>query len=289
MTTPAPPSSPSCSRDAGGRSLQTRSSLATDLTRLGVAPGETLLVHSSLSSLGWVCGGAPTVVEALLDALGPQGTLVAPTHSTDNTDPAGWQAPPVPEDWWPIIRAEMPGYDPRTATTRGMGRIPEAVRTWPGAIRSAHPQTSFAAIGPRADEVTSPHPLECALGDDSPLGHLERLDARVLLLGVGYDSCTTFHLAEYRVPAPRRVPTASAVLRPDGTRAWVTYSDIDPDDEAFVAIGEAFETSLSAEHPAAGGARSAVGSVGDATARLFPVAAAAAFATAWLTERATTR
>ncbi|ACQ78655.1 Aminoglycoside N(3')-acetyltransferase [Beutenbergia cavernae DSM 12333] len=284
MTTPAPPSS---STDLHGRSLQTRSSLAQDLAALGVRPGETLLVHSSLSSLGWVCGGAPAVVDALLDALGPDGTLAVPTHSMDNTDPAGWQAPPVPEDWWPLIRAEMPGYDPRTSPTRGMGRIPDAVRAVPGAVRSAHPQSSFTALGARAAEVTEPHPLECNLGDDSPLGHLERLGARVLLLGVGYDACTTFHLAEYRVPRPRLAPSSCAVLRADGTREWVTYTDVELDDEGFPELGAAFEAAAHDDDGAASGAGGGgvvVGRVGDATARLFPLAAAAAFATAWLTE-----
>lgn len=77
--------------------LQTRASLAAALRDLGVRPGETLLAHTSLSSLGWVCGGPVALVQALLDAVGPDGTLTVPTHSGDNSDPAGWSAPPVPE------------------------------------------------------------------------------------------------------------------------------------------------------------------------------------------------
>src|SRR5215216_7553101 len=90
---------------AASPSPVTRDGLAADLGRLGVRPGSVLLVHSSLSSLGWVCGGAQAVVEALLDALGPDGTLVVPTHTGGNSEPSQWQHQPVPEDWWPVIRA----------------------------------------------------------------------------------------------------------------------------------------------------------------------------------------
>ena len=105
--------------------------------------------------------------EALLEAVGPTGTIVMPAQSGDNSDPAHWIAPPVPKDYWPIIRDSMPAYDPRITPTRAIGRVAELFRTWPGALRSGHPSCSFAALGPNAPVITAEHPLANALGGDA--------------------------------------------------------------------------------------------------------------------------
>ncbi|MFJ6572658.1 aminoglycoside N(3)-acetyltransferase [Streptomyces sp. NPDC091292] len=255
-----PPAGPLC----------TRGSLAADLRTLGLHPGETLLLHTSLSSLGWVCGGAGTVVRALLDVLGDDGTLVVPTHSGDNSDPANWGNPPVPEGWWADIRASMPAYDARTTPAFGVGVLPETVRTWPGAVRSAHPQTSFAALGARAAGLMDGHAPDCRLGERSPLARLEEAGARVLLLGAGFDSCTAFHLAEYRIPTPQ-ADNSFAAMTPTGRR-WLTVRDTAISADRFDALGTSFE----AERPVVRG------TVGAAPSRLFSLAEAVAYATSWL-------
>ncbi|KIN00522.1 hypothetical protein OIDMADRAFT_55107 [Oidiodendron maius Zn] len=122
--------------------LCTRFTIRRDLCKLRVEASDILLVHSSMSNLGFINGGAETVVQALPDTLGPAGTLVDPTHSGDNSDPSEWANPPVLKEWWDKIRRTMPLYNQQTTHTRGMGVIPETVRTWPFAVRSAHPQTS---------------------------------------------------------------------------------------------------------------------------------------------------
>ncbi len=246
---------------------RTRASLAADLRRLGVRPGEVLLVHSSLSSLGWVVGGEVAVVGALLDALGPDGTLVVPAQSFGNSDPSGWSRPPVPESWWPVIRANTPPYDPEITPTRGLGRVPETVRTWPGAVRSAHPHASFAAVGARAAELLATHDLDCRFGARSPMPAIEAAGARVLLLGAGFDSCTCLHLAETRIPGAPTEELSCSIRT-----GWVTYADTVADEDDFAELG--------ADFAATGAAHT--GRVGNAEARLFGVAEIVAFAVDWL-------
>ncbi len=253
---------------------RTVSTLSADLRALGLVDGAVVLVHSSLGSIGWVAGGPVAVIQALLDVVGPAGTVVMPTQSGDLSDPAGWSNPPVSEDWVGTIRAEMPSYDPLRTPTRGMGRVPELFRTWPGAIRSNHPLTSFAAIGPEADAIMRDHELENSLGEGSPLARLYDRDAHVLLLGAGYGSCTSFHLAEYRTGGARPVELGAPVLR-DGERVWATYADIELRAELFDELGHDFEQACRVRR----------GLVGSAESRLFSQRAAVDFAVEWLRER----
>ncbi|MFI5844387.1 aminoglycoside N(3)-acetyltransferase [Catenuloplanes sp. NPDC051500] len=250
----------------------TRSSLAAELAALGVRTGGVLLVHGSLRALGWVCGGAEAVVLALRDVLGPGGTLVVPTHTPINSDPAHWVNPPVPVEWWPVIRAETPAFDPARTPSRYMGAIAEQVRTWPGARRSAHPQVSFAALGPRAAEITDGHGLGDGLGEASPLGRLYRLGADVLMLGTGWDTCTSLHLAEYRWAGAPRQTEGSAVRGPDGEQTWATWEDVAFDSSDFELIGADLPDFVPVH----------TGPVGGGTGTLVAQPAAVDFAARWL-------
>jgi aminoglycoside 3-N-acetyltransferase len=219
----------------------TRRTVAADLARLGVPEGGTVLVHSSLSALGYVVGGAQTVVLALLDCLGSAGTLVMPAHSAEYSDPSGWSNPPVAPAWWPVIRDEMPAFDPVLTPTRGMGAIVECFRHVPGVQRSDHPQVSFVAHGPGATGVVQGHELTNGMGERSPLARVYDLDGFVLLLGVGHGNNTSLHLAEHRAPRSlKRWITQSAAVSVEGERRWTSWSDLEGDTDDFEAVGRAF-------------------------------------------------
>ena len=239
-------------------------SLHHDLEILGVRPGMVLLVHASLSAMGWVCGGPVAVILALQNALGTAGTLVMPAHSADLTEPSKWREPPVPETWWPVIRKNTPAYDPDLTPTRSMGIIAETFRKQNGALRSAHPQHSFCAVGPRASFITDGHTLECGMGERSPLARIYELDGHVLLLGVDHSRNTSMHLAEYRASYPsRRVVEEAAPLSAAGASGkWTTFEDINLDSSDFGRIGEDLLRS-------SGGGGVSRGKVGQANSQLM--------------------
>lgn len=253
----------------------TVTSLVDDLLRLGLGAGQTVLVHSSLSALGWVCGGPVAVIQALEAVLGPDGTLIMPAHSGDLSDPGYWVNPPVPEFWWPIIRATMPAFEPDLTPTRGMGIIAECFRKQDGVRRSGHPAVSFAAWGRAADIVTADHQLSDSLGEGSPLARIYDLDGWVLLLGVGHANNTSLHLAEYRATWPsKKHMEQGAPVRVNGERRWATYTEVEINDEDFPQVGQAFE--------AQAGDTVRIGPVGSGTARLMRQRALVDFAVTWM-------
>ena len=253
-------------------------SLQSDFNALGIRSGMVLLVHSSLSAMGWVCGGPVAVIIALQQALGTTGTLVMPTHSTDLTEPSQWINPPVPESWWPVIRATMPAYQPDLTPTRSMGVIAETFRKQKGVLRSAHPHHSFCAYGNQASYITDNHSLACGLGEGSPLARVYDLDGFVLLLGVGHDSNTSMHLAEYRATFPtKRTVQEGAPISVAGIRRWTTFEDIDLDSSDFEQIGKDFSKSNLASEVHRG-------RVGLANCQLIPQRALVDFSVGWLEE-----
>jgi aminoglycoside 3-N-acetyltransferase len=247
--------------------------LVRDLRALALEHGATVMVHTSMSKLGFVVGGAQAVVEALVEAVGPTGTIAMPTHSGGLSDPGGWSNPPVPPDWHDTIRSTMPPFHPALTPTRSMGAVAECFRHLEGAHRSNHPSVSTAARGPQASFITHDHQLDSGLGEGSPLARLYDLDARVLLLGVTHANNTCLHLAEHRAAYPSKSLTQkSAPLVVDGRRQWVTYEDLDEDADDFDEIGESIAAADLERR----------GPVGAGEARLVRVRDAVDHATVWM-------
>jgi aminoglycoside 3-N-acetyltransferase len=257
-----------------GVPVVTRGQLVRDFRRLGVLPGQTLLVHASLRSLGWVSGGADAVVSALRQALGPDGNIVVPASTEMNSLTSRKHRERIAQmtaKQAKRYREEMPAFD-RDTTKSGAGAIAEGVRKSAGAVRSDHPQSSFAAIGPKAEYLMADHRLCSHLGEDSPLAKLHKMDARVLTIGVGYRSCTAFHLAEYRYRPEPAKQTYACVVNDAGKRRWTAYQDVVLDDREFENIGKALEAELAID----------LGYVGTAECRLFSLPYAVDFAAEWL-------
>jgi aminoglycoside 3-N-acetyltransferase len=259
----------------------TRSSLVQELRRLGVPHDATLLVHTSLSALGWVVGGEQTVLHALRDVVGARGTLVMPAQSWQLCDPAYLNNPCIPRAWWPLIRRSLPAYDPHGTPTRTMGAVAELFRTQPDTLRSDHPHRSFAASGPRAAEIVARHALDSPVGEESPLRGLYNLDARVLLLGAGHDKMTALHLAEHRCEYPGKHHVRNgAPLTIDGERRWHQWEELWVADDDFDAVAGAFAASTGLQRSSP---------VGEAEAHLLPMRPLVDFAARWFPQHRTAR
>ena len=263
--------------------LVTRSRLTRELEMLGLRSGGAVMVHCRMSALGHVVGGAESVVHALLDALGPGGTIMAYT---------GWQDEP-PEDLDALDEEdrrayleEHPAYDPRVALSRrDHGRVPEALRTWPGALHSGHPEAGVAALGPLAEALTASHPYDDAYGAGTPYARLVELGGQVALLGAPLNSVTLVHHAEAvaQVPGKRRVGYRYPVLE-EGERVWRIFSDIDTSEGALpyehVVGEEDYLGYIARSALEAGAGRS--GPVGEATAFLFEAQELVEHAVGWI-------
>ena len=273
----------SCAPVTVGGMLVTRSQLRRDLERLGPRPGGVVMVHCRMSALGHVVGGAETVVRALLDALEPGGTLMAYT---------GWQDEP-PDDLDALDEEarrgyleEHPAYDPRVALSRrDHGRVAEALRTWPGALHSGHPEAGVAAVGPLAGELTAYHSYDDAYGAGTPYARLVELGGQVAMLGAPLESLTLVHHAEAmaRVPGKRRVGYRYPVFE-GGERVWRTFSDIDTSQGALpyerITGEEDYIEHIARSALVEGIGRS--GPVGEGKAHLFEAPDLVAYAVRWI-------
>ena len=182
----------------------TKNEIITALEKLGLTKGDNVMVHTSLSQLGYVCGGAQTVIEALIEVVGSDGTIMMPTQSWKNLDPETGVHWDVDKEYWEILRENWPAYDAKITPTNTMGAVAEMFRSWPGTLRSNHPARSVAAWGKNAAYLTENHDLSDIFGETSPLARLYKLNGKVLLIGVDYDKNTSIHLADARAKYPSK-------------------------------------------------------------------------------------
>ncbi|RDD70932.1 aminoglycoside N(3)-acetyltransferase, partial [Paracoccus versutus] len=173
--------------------MRGKATITADLRRLGLQSGDLVMVHASLKALGPVEGGAAGVAQALMDAVGPGGTVMGYASWDRSPYEETLNGARMDED----LRRAWPAFDPRTAGTyRGFGLLNQFLAALPAARRSAHPDASMVAVGPLAGTLVEPHRLGQALGEGSPLERFVRLGGKTLLLGAPLDAVTVLHYAE---------------------------------------------------------------------------------------------
>lgn len=159
----------------------TKDQLVVDLNAIGLEPGDSVLVHTSLRQVGRVEGGPEAFIQALQEAVGPTGTVLFPTLTGRRED-----SPQNP-----------PAFDARSTVTTMVGLVPETARRMPNALRSTHPTHSVAAIGARAEWFSTGH--EACLspcGAGSPFHKLSESGGKILLVGCSHTSNTSLHMVE---------------------------------------------------------------------------------------------
>ena len=258
--------------------LLTRADLRDDLGRLGVRPGDTIMVHAAMSRVGPLLNGPDALIRALLDVLGPDGTMLAYTSWDSLHDELLDEEGRVPPEW----RPHVPGFDAdRSRAVRMNGIIAEFVRTTPGARRSANPGASVAALGRLADRITADHPQDYGYGEGSPLAKLVEAGGRVLMVGAPWDTMTLMHLADHRARLPgKRILRYEVPFAGDAGTKWRFIEEFDTSEPVLDTIPENYIERIVEDFVAGG--RGSQGLIGQAPSLLVEAEPILAHGIAWL-------
>lgn len=245
----------------------TRATLTQDLQTIGVHPGDTLMVHASVRAFGPITGGVNTIIHALQDALTPTGTLVAYV------------------DWESFCEDDEPNppvFDKRIAhAARDHGILHEALRTWPGAIRSDHPDAGIVAIGPQAAWLTADHPFHYGYGEGSPLEKVVQTNGKVLMMGCSLDTITLLHYAEHQAQiADKRIVRYRRLMPGPAGPHWVDFEEFDTSEPVHDNLPPNCFEQIADDYLAAGHGRQ--GRIAQARSALFDARELVAFAIPWL-------
>jgi aminoglycoside 3-N-acetyltransferase len=247
----------------------TRRRLLGDLSALGVRPGDLLMVHAGVRSVGDIVGGVNTLIQALLDAVGAEGTLSAyvdfEPFFDEEDDPA-----------------DIPVFDKLIApAARDHGILHEAMRNWPGAHRSDHPDAGVVAIGRVAQWITVQHPFHYGYGEGTPFEKIVQAEGRVLMIGAPLDTITMLHYAEHMADLPgKRIVRYRRLMPGVNGPTWIDFEEYDTSEPAHPAMPTDCFEQIARDYLAAGHGRT--GKVGSAASYLFEAPGLVRFGIEWL-------
>jgi len=221
-------------------SVITIEDIKRQLKHIGIQNGDVLEVHASLKSIGYVLGGANALLEAILETIGFEGTLVMSAQSSGNSEPAYFQNPPVDVSLYQKVRESIPTFKGKFDDLSGMGLLAVALQKRPSVYFSNHPQVSLMAHGKHAKWITQTHPLNDMFGLKSPLAKMVELKTKVLLIGVDFDRCTGMHLGEY-LSNKRPIIIQGSRMTVGSKEDWVKFLSYDFDSDEFIKVGRIME------------------------------------------------
>ncbi|MFW2854182.1 aminoglycoside 3-N-acetyltransferase [Sphingomonas sp. TX0543] len=262
-------------------SYNTRSSLRDDLIRIGLSVGDTVMVHAAMSKVGPMLNGPDALSTALLDVIGPDGTLLVYTSWDSVHDDLLDSDGRVLARW----RDHVPGFDPHASrAVRMNGVIAEFVRTIPGARRSGNPGASVAAIGRLASWITADHSQDYGYGEGSPLAKLIEANGRILMIGAPWDTMTLIHHADHLANLPAKRVRRYEVPFADGAETtWRFIEEFDTTEPVVEGLPENYIEQIVTAYVAGGSGRE--GSIGLAPSLLVDARPMLAYAIEWLEAR----
>lgn len=202
-----------------------RSSLRHDFLNLGLAPGDDVMIHASIKSVGAIAGGADQILYAIEDAISPNGTIMMYVGCETGFDEVG-RGRFSPQEEAEVLE-KMPAFDYKTARScRDFGVLAEIFRTQSGTQTSNQVGSRMAARGANADFLLSNHPHNYSYGAGSPLEKLMNLNGKILLLGSDHDAVTFLHYVEHVIDIPnKKIARYKVPLLIDGKRQWVDMEE----------------------------------------------------------------
>lgn len=218
----------------------TKDDIKEQLLSIGVQRGMLLLVDADSPKLGYIIGGMQTFIEALMETVGYDGTIVMPAFTLHNLDPACAGADRVIRESWNLVREQAQPFNRKLSAPSTKDPLIHQFLRNEGVLRSYHPVYSFAVWGKYAKLICDKHPLHFGLSKDSPLGKLSELNGFVLLAGCDYTNCTMLHLARYhgdQLP----IKILSAPIEQNAAMIWKDMLDLALDNQDFQAIGEVMD------------------------------------------------
>jgi len=238
-----------------------RQELASGFRRLGIVPGDIVMVHASVRSVGEAAGGPDQIHLALKDAVTSEGTLLMYASCPRYVDEVG-RGNLTPEQEREVLE-KLPAFDPLTARSeRDNGALVELLRTSPGSLVNPHP-ARFVVWGARAEHLISVQPWNYAFGQNSVLDRFVQLGGKILLIGCDHDNVTFLHYAEHIVDIPGKLVSKFRVpINEDGVRVWRDMEEFDTSERAHPSWPDRFFARIVDRHLEQSGNRG--GRVGNA-------------------------
>jgi aminoglycoside 3-N-acetyltransferase len=223
------------------------------LQELGVRKGMTILVQADLTKLGYLIGEEQMLIDALIESVGYEGTIVMPAFTMHLCDPANKKERVARFHWGNVRKNALP-FDRKKSIPKNQDTLVQQFLHNEGVLRSYHPLYSFAAWGKYAKLICDKHPLHFGLNADSPLGKLEELNAFVVMLGCPMEESVALSLAHYKnnlLP----IKVIYAPIENNRKLQWKAMLDLDLKDVDYHNCCKAMEDRKVIRHAYLGGGK----------------------------------